>query len=784
MRLQIDNLDGAGLRDYTSAIDAAHAPRIIRKLNEASELRFTLLQDDPSFVVPTRGARVLLGRTNGQDVFTGYIVASPEYEYLGWGIHGPMYRYNIVAQSDDALLDEKRLASRCPFVARSAGDALRQLTTEAIPNAFDFSAVQNLDSLPLYFPDPQQSWSQHAAAIATQARAAFRSVSGALILAPLGASAYSLDESDPNFSPQGLTLQPVNSVVNDATVIGEVEPEAYVKDYFVGDGLTTRFYLSQTPFTKFTNTVFVEEYATAVLDPTRWSLTDPAGAVSVSGGKLQIAGGNGTDGATTVSFVEDVEMGGATVLQHGDVVFNAASTGILGGLYLGVISQANCVAGFQIEPSGTASQIQALLDGVSVGAAMTTVAGHHYVLTTRIYSQEIYRQQQTFHGAAHPAGSGLGGAQVNANVRLVLEVHDIDPANPATTIAPSTVLYDGVLSGAPAFCTYVLVNSPGLHCSIAFTRFIQAPDTEVRSALPGQSYRTRLVGPLSSGGECNIYSGPTLSFFTLYVPALNELVEVHYRGHQRAVARVTNPASIAQQQSGIDDGVRNLVRHMKSPPARTSADCEHGALAVVTDGAIAGWTGKYQTWSDFLPGGATDIFPGDALNLNLPSRAAVFQAIVSQVQISCSDLYGDHSLYQIEFAAAVTEKFAFEFDSAVMTNILVAAALNLVTPIINGQVGNTVLPDLSAAAVTLVSSTTASLDAGVAPPSGGGIECRWSDFGWGPANDQNLAGRFTSQTFTLPRLAKVQDYFLRQFDASTPPKYSRYSAALHVDYPY
>src|SRR5713226_962038 len=263
----------------------------------------------------------------------------------------------------------------------------------------------------------------------------------------------------------------------------------------------------------------------------------------------------------------------------------------------------NCIAGFQVTPAGGASEIQALLNGVAAGGSLTTVTGHHYVLSTRIYSQEIYRQQQIFHGAAYPAGSGLGGAQVTANVRIVLEVHDIDPANPATVVAPSTVLYDGVLSSAPAFCTYALANSPSLHCAIAFTRFMQAADTEVRSALPGQSYRTRLVGPLSSGGECNVYSGPTLDFFSLYVPALNELLEVHYRGHARAMARVTNPTSIAQQQSGIDDGVRNLVRHMKSPPARTSADCENGALAVVTDGAGSGWSGKYQTWSDFLPGG-------------------------------------------------------------------------------------------------------------------------------------------------------------------------------------
>jgi hypothetical protein len=63
-------------------------------------------------------------------------------------------------------------------------------------------------------------------------------------------------------------------------------------------------------------------------------------------------------------------------------------------------------------------------------------------------------------------------------------------------------------------------------------------------------------------------------------------------------------------------------------------------------------------------------------------------------------------------------------------------------------------------------------------------EVRWSDSSWGQFNDQNLAGRFTTQSFTLPRLTRVEDYFLRQFDASVPPKYSRHSTALHIDFPF
>jgi hypothetical protein len=99
------------------------------------------------------------------------------------------------------------------------------------------------------------------------------------------------------------------------------------------------------------------------------------------------------------------------------------------------------------------------------------------------------------------------------------------------------------------------------------------------------------------------------------------------------------------------------------------------------------------------------------------------------------------------------------------------------------QVGAYYQADITEAQITAVTSTTASVDAGIAPASGFGIEVRENDFGWGQANDRNLLGRFTTQTFTLSRLARTQNYFLRLYDSSSPPRYSRYSAALHVDYP-
>ena len=443
----------------------------------------------------------------------------------------------------------------------------------------------------------------------------------------------------------------------------------------------------------------------------------------------------------------------------------------------GAVAKGNCVAGFLITPSGSQSKIQAFVNGSATGPVITTISGHHYVLTTRIYSQEMFRRQQTFHSSLHPAGNPIGGGLITANVRIVMEVHNIDPLNPATQIAAAQVLWDGMISNAPAFCTYATVNASSLQCSVAFTQIIQAPDAEVRSALPGQDYRTRLVGTLRDGAECQVTSSGILDFYSQHIPAANELIEVHYRDAGRAVARVTNPTSIAALQRGSDDGVRGTIRRIKLPPARCTTDCENAALAILEDSTAVQWSGTYETWSDFFPDGAADIYPGDALDVNVPQAGGEFSEIVEQVHITVRDLGGEHSWYKIAFAPIADPELAFVFENST------ALSFPSVSSFTNSQVENIYLANLTGATITQVTSTTISIDAGTNAPSGGGFEVRWSDDGWGTTNDRNLVGRFSSRTFTLPRLSKSQTCYLRQYDASVPPKYSRYSAALHVDFP-
>ncbi|MBZ5566682.1 MAG: hypothetical protein LAN64_02405 [Acidobacteriia bacterium] len=770
MKLTIDNFDGAGARDYTAALDVDCPPRVRRRLNRPAELRASLVAGDAQFVVPTRGAGVVLARNDGEKIFTGYLTSTPEYEYLGWGARGPVYRYALRAAGDEFLLDNKTLPQRAPFTHRAAGNALKQLAEDLQPGAFDGTGVEDLAVIPSYFVDSRKPWSEHAAGLALLSRASYRAHDGQLFFRPIGATEHALDEAAPLFCPDALRLSSSQHPVNDVTVVGYVEPRAYVKDYFLGDGYTLHFYLSEVPYGRSSSLVLDEEYAGSVLRPTAWLLNDPAHAVAVTGGELRI------EGNATVRFAEAIELGGALLLRHGDISFTAPSDGAVGGLYTGAVSLADCFAGFRVTPSGAQSVIAPIVNGSPAGTTMTTIAGHRYVLTTRIYASEIFRRTQTFHSSLHPVGSGRGGAAIAAAVRVILEAHDLDPNNPSTIVSASTVLFDAYLPAAPDFCTYALLDGASLHASLAFTSILRAVDAEVRSCPLGGSYRGRLVGALSDGAESHISSAPELSFYPTYVPAASEKIVVSYRSAGRAIARLCDTASIAANATDNDDGMRGAVVSLTAPPARTTDDCEQAALAFLDDSTQPAWSGEYAVWSNFLPGAAADVLPGDALAVNVPSRGAAFRAIVREVEIEAADLAGDAAQYTIKFSTDFAEPFAFQLGPAANAAVPAQAATAPAT--------GAPLTPLTEAEVIDVTSTSVMIDTHGDPPAGGGLEVRRSDTAWGADNDRNLIGRYTEPVLFLSRLSRVQDFYIRQYDASVPPRYSQYSVLLHVDYPW
>ncbi len=406
---------------------------------------------------------------------------------------------------------------------------------------------------------------------------------------------------------------------------------------------------------------------------------------------------------------------------------------------------------------------------------LTTTPGHQYAFATELICIEAQRVHQTYLSSLHPAGDGRGGDLVAATLRVVLTVHDVDPANPGTLATAAAILYDDVLPAPPSFATYALINGTSFFADVSYTCLQRIVNAEIRSMIPGGEFRTRLSGAFADGGECYIDSSGELCFYAPYPPQLNEQIVVSYRTSGRALARVQDPVSIAQHAQGSDKGQRLCVRRLHLPLALSDIDCENAASGLLDDSVQPAWQGEYKILSDFLP--VEDVIPGNAVQVSAPSRGAEFTAIVRDVEVQVISLADDRSQYDIKFANDAAAPIAFRTEAITLPEPL-ATTYQTGTPS-----SSLYLDSLTAAQVTNVIATEISIDAGVAPPSGGGIEVRRSDGGWGASDSGNLAGRFTTETFTLPRLERVQNYYLRQYDGSSPAKYSRYSILLHVDYP-
>ena len=243
MKLTIDNNDNRGPQDYTPYLDATALPKITRKLNRAWQMTATLAAADSSFAIPASGGRVILQRNDGYKLFTGYLTAAPQQQTLGYGQTARAWRYLLVAQDDSWLLDRNALAIRPPFAWRRAGDALRTITNDVLPGVLDTSGVQDFANVYQFATDAQKSWSEHAQELATMVDASYTVQDGKLTLQPLGQQSFSIGESDTKFLPDGLAVAAPDLLRNDVTIIGELEPELYVRNYFLGDGLALNFAL-------------------------------------------------------------------------------------------------------------------------------------------------------------------------------------------------------------------------------------------------------------------------------------------------------------------------------------------------------------------------------------------------------------------------------------------------------------------------------------------------------------------------------------------------------------
>ena len=511
-------------------------------------------------------------------------------------------------------------------------------------------------------------------------------------------------------------------------------------------------------------------------NPAVWTVTDPGGHLGFSGAGLALTGGSGFDGQTTLVANDPVEMGGTLVVEAGSLQLAAFSDGVICGFYQGAVTRANCFVGYNIRQQGGGTIATPVLHGVEVGTSLTIQAGHRYTLRMRLHCAELQRVLQTYYAMVDGAIESFGGGLVPAAMQVVFEYIDLG----LSSNTPATMLYDSAMAGpivvTPASCTVAAIDSVQLIGSMGYCRVSQTGSAWITSTLLSGQASTRLVGVAGEGVDCkvsaSVYGTSVVTFYAGRVPVPGEIVTVTYRSHQRAVARLEDAASVAREAAGDAPGRAAWLGKVLSPFARSTRDCESAAEAVLSfaSSRAAAIAGTYVVTN---PRGEAEIWPGDVLALN--SGGQRMNVMTRAVSISDAGSTPETLTYRIAFANDWAEALGIRLSEAVASDALL--------PLTALEGPAVVLPMLLQMTVVSVTDSAIQVDAGTVAPSGGGFEVRRRDGDFGPAVDQDLVLRSPVRSFVIPREAQVERYFVRMYDGSMPPIYSRLSSAIFTSVP-
>jgi hypothetical protein len=437
---------------------------------------------------------------------------------------------------------------------------------------------------------------------------------------------------------------------------------------------------------------------------------------------------------------------------------------------------ANCFAGYNVRQSDGTTFITPMINSVEVGTTYTVLTGHAYTLRIRLHCPEMQRVLQTYYTMVDGALEAFGGGLTASPGTLVFELID----QGAASNTPAIILYDGAtaspIASTPAACTFCVVNSVQLFGSIGYVKLTVPSSAWVTSILPSGEVETRLIGIAGEGVDCEISATGKITFFAGRIPVAGEYVTVAYRNSERSVTRVEDAASVAAEATGGAPGTAQWLGKVLKPSARSSADCENAALAVLSfsTNRAAAITGTYAAVNLQQ---TSDVWPGDVLAL--AQNGITTTVIVRKVGIERTSAYAEALDYTIDFANDWAEGLGLTLSEAIAADAIFPQSPLTRTQLAAGNVLAN-LPQLQ-----VVSATTSALqvDAGTAPPAGGGFEVRRRDNAFGPNVAQDLVLRSPVRSFSIPREAQVERYYVRMYDASTPPLYSRFSSAVFINLP-
>lgn len=338
----------------------------------------------------------------------------------------------------------------------------------------------------------------------------------------------------------------------------------------------------------------------------------------------------------------------------------------------------------------------------------------------------------------------------------------------------STILYDGALSASPGLCYFACVNSINLQGSVGYFKVRQPGTLWVVSMPSSGAPFTRRVGLAIEGADCNLLRDGLLHFYKLAIPQPGEILSVTYRVAAPSVARMASTSSIAQEGASGVPGVSQWIGRVAHPPTRNSVDCENACQALLNFSAdpSAAWAGKYCFYN---LQDQQDIWPGDALSFQSTSGGLGSNVIVRSVTIAATSSFPEVLNYTVEFANDWAETISMKLTDAIPVDVIL--------PTVPETAPGAYLQNLNALQVTQINATSIMVNANVTPPANGGFEVRWRDNNFGPNVHEDLVLRSPVPNFTIVRSEDQQQFYVRMYDGSSPPLYSRISAAIFTNVP-
>jgi hypothetical protein len=669
------------------------------RFNDSTLLDFALAANinDANFVPLRRGDYITVDSVTFPHWFTGYITSDPEYINLGKVGATSVWGYKLEAASDDVILGGKPLGILAPYLNKTMGDILIDLIAQlGYTSKFSTDGVQDGQFIARYVPDPTKRFGDVLREFADSANYRWYAKDRKLFFLPQDqtTSALVLDGNDRQFfTPDQLVVRPATEqIINDAIVLGDIEPQGFMSELFMGTGNRGTYPLLSSIFGIESAVLIDETFQGSSIDEQKWNVNDNANNwLQPANGFLNFLGGSGN--GTLDIFLQSASLlplDGYMRYTHGDWDFvdnaTAGINGVICGLWNSnpsIVSGAypGCYFGIEVSKSGSVTTLSPIVNGVKdPSQSMVVDFSKRYVIRTIAATSKMFRTQQhwAYMGQDGTVGSfGGGGDTDSINFYTILTA--IDPTTGNVTSSVQWTNNNVPLTDTDGFSYYIPGASNDLHATVSnitvsipmqasltvkpspydFSVITPAPfagqggnpNTEIPKVIgPNEvdSYdgmnpvatiavaNQGVVTKNSSLGAPTYNPGhATLEFFndpstlTTTMPQAGDLVKVTYRRAGVAIGRVSDAVSIAAEASFWGDtGVRSIARKDLSPSPRTSEECEAAAAAIVSDLGYRHYTGTYVCQSPNF-GIAGEPVSGTVIQVrNLP--AAAFTALPVQ----------------------------------------------------------------------------------------------------------------------------------------------------------